>query len=134
MCKDASLWCLNEKRHIGESGSWKPENMPLSQLTTRSVAGEIDYQSKDGKVKENFLFDFLSSSDEAEKQAAARTLSGRKHTLLHCPYHQYLAHKPNQGEERLQANGSTEDLYRLQSGVGVQQIRRQQRIHVRGLP
>lgn len=44
MCKDASLWCLNEKRHIGESGSRKPENMPLSQLTTRSVAGDIDYQ------------------------------------------------------------------------------------------
>ena len=44
MCKDASLWCLNEKRHIGKSGRWKPDNMPLSQLTTRSVAGETDYQ------------------------------------------------------------------------------------------
>lgn len=57
---------VNEKRHVGDSGSWKPERMPLSQLTTRSVAGEVDYQQKDGKVKENFMFDFMSSTDKGE--------------------------------------------------------------------
>lgn len=57
---------VNEKRHIGESGNWKPENMPLSELTTKSVAGEVDYQSKNGNVKENFMFDFTASTDEGE--------------------------------------------------------------------
>lgn len=57
---------VNEKRHIGESSSWKPEKMPLSQLTTRSAAGEVDYQSKEGNVKENLMFDFMSSTDEGE--------------------------------------------------------------------
>lgn len=57
---------VNEKRHIGESGSWKPENMPLSQLTTKSVAGNIDYQSKKKFITENFMFEFTSSTDEAE--------------------------------------------------------------------
>ena len=57
---------VNEKRHIGESSSWKPEEMPRSQLTTKSVAGEVDYQSKDGNVKENFMVDFLASKDYEE--------------------------------------------------------------------
>lgn len=57
---------VNEKRHIGESGGWKPEQMPRSLLTTKSVAGEMDYQSKDGNVKENLMIDFLSSKDFAE--------------------------------------------------------------------
>ncbi len=57
---------VNEKRHIGESNSWTPEKMPRSLLTTKSVVGEVDYQSKDGNVKENFMVDFLSSKDYAE--------------------------------------------------------------------
>jgi len=57
---------VNEKRHIGETSSWKPENMPLSMLTTKSVAGEVDYQSKGSKLKENFMFDFMSSTDKGE--------------------------------------------------------------------
>lgn len=57
---------VNEKRHIGESSSWKPEKMPLSLLTTKSVAGEVDYQSKNGNVKENFMFDFMSSKENGE--------------------------------------------------------------------
>ncbi len=57
---------VNEKRHIGESNSWKPEKMPRSLLTTKSVAGEVDYQSKDGYIKENFMFDFLRSKDYSE--------------------------------------------------------------------
>lgn len=57
---------VNEKRHVGESGSWKPENMPRSLLTTKSVAGELDYHSKDGNVKENLMVDFMTSSDYGE--------------------------------------------------------------------
>ncbi len=57
---------VNEKRHIGESGSWKPEQMPRSLLTTKSVAGEVDYQSEDGNIKENLMVDFATSKDEGE--------------------------------------------------------------------
>lgn len=57
---------VNEKRHIGESGGWKPEHMPRSLLTTKSVAGEIDYQSKSGNVKENLMVDFMESKDYGE--------------------------------------------------------------------
>lgn len=57
---------VNEKRHIGESSSWKPESMPQSQLTTKSVSGDVDYQSKNGNVKENFMLDFMSSKNYGE--------------------------------------------------------------------
>lgn len=59
---------VNEKRHIGEAGSWHPDKMPRSLLTTRSVAGEIDYQSDDKNTKNNFVFDFTSSRTNAEKR------------------------------------------------------------------
>ncbi len=57
---------VNEKRHIGEYSSWTPDKMPSSLLTTRSAAGEIDYQSEDKNTKENFVFDFTSSRTNAE--------------------------------------------------------------------
>lgn len=57
---------VNEKRHIGESGGWKPEHMPRSLLTTKSVACEVDYKSKNGLVKDNFMIDFTSSKDFGE--------------------------------------------------------------------
>ncbi|MCM1516816.1 MAG: outer membrane beta-barrel family protein [Paraprevotella sp.] len=57
---------VNEKRHIGESGGWKPEHMPRSLLTTKSVACEVDYKSKNGLVKDNFMIDFTSSKDLGE--------------------------------------------------------------------
>ena len=57
---------VNEKRHIGESNSWKPESMPRSQLTTKSIAGEIDYQSKNGNLKDNLMVDFLATKDYGE--------------------------------------------------------------------
>lgn len=57
---------VNEKRHIGESGGWKPERLPRSLLTTKSVAGEVDYQSKDGQVKENLMLDFMATKDVGE--------------------------------------------------------------------
>ncbi len=57
---------VNEKRHIGQTSSWRPDKMPSSLLTTRSVAGEVDYQSEDKNKKENFVFDFTSSRTSAE--------------------------------------------------------------------
>ncbi|MEG1581339.1 MAG: outer membrane beta-barrel protein [Bacteroidaceae bacterium] len=57
---------VNEKRHIEETGQWKPENMPRSLLTTKSIAGEMDYQSKNGNVKENLMIDFMTSKNESE--------------------------------------------------------------------
>lgn len=35
----ANLNNVNESRHIGQSNSWRPEKMPISMLTTQSVAG-----------------------------------------------------------------------------------------------
>lgn len=57
---------VNEKRHIGETGQWKPENMPRSIVTTKSLAGEIDYQSKSGNVKDNLMVDFMTTKNEGE--------------------------------------------------------------------
>lgn len=57
---------VNEKRHIGESGGWKPEKMPRSLLTTESVAGEVDYRSPDERVEETFTADFMHSKNDAE--------------------------------------------------------------------
>lgn len=54
---------VNESRHIGESGHWTPANMPRSMQTTRSAATEIDYHSKEDKVKETFRADFMSVSE-----------------------------------------------------------------------
>lgn len=57
---------VNESRQIGQSGHWTPASMPRSLLTTRSVAGEIDYQTEDKNVKDNFHFDFTSTEDESD--------------------------------------------------------------------
>ena len=54
---------VNESRHIGQSGHWTPANMPRSMQTTRSAATEIDYHSKEDKVKETFRADFMSVSE-----------------------------------------------------------------------
>ncbi len=40
--------------------------MPSSLLTTKNVTGEVDYQSKEGNVKENFMVDFMASKIYAE--------------------------------------------------------------------
>jgi hypothetical protein len=55
---------VNESRHIGESGYWTPANMPQLTQTMRSAAIEIDYRSKDGKVNENFVTDYSSTSTD----------------------------------------------------------------------
>ena len=57
---------VNESRHIGRSDHWTPDAVPQSQLTTRSAAGEIDYQSADKNVQENLTADFTSTREEGE--------------------------------------------------------------------
>lgn len=42
---------VNETRHIGQSNNWTPATMPKNLVTTRSAAGEMDYQNKKGTVK-----------------------------------------------------------------------------------
>lgn len=52
---------VNETRHIGQSSSWTPEKTPKSQMTTRSVAGELKFDNR--KVEETFNADFTYTSD-----------------------------------------------------------------------
>lgn len=60
---------VNENRHIGEHGQWTPATMPQSLLTTRSVATDLDYQSKDKKTKNNFTADYTSSENKTEMRS-----------------------------------------------------------------
>lgn len=60
---------VNEGHHIGEHGQWTPATMPQSLFTTRSVAADLDYQSKDKNVKNNFTADYTSSGNESEMRS-----------------------------------------------------------------
>ena len=60
---------VNETRHIGESGHWTPATMPKNMLTTRSVAGEIDYHAKEDKVKNNLTASYTSTTDISESRS-----------------------------------------------------------------
>ncbi|MBQ3754085.1 MAG: hypothetical protein II864_11185, partial [Prevotella sp.] len=60
---------VNETRHIGESGNWTPATMPKNMLTTRSVAGEIDYHAKEDKVKNNLTASYTSTTDVSESRS-----------------------------------------------------------------
>ena len=58
---------VNEGRHIGQSDQWSPARQPRSLLTTRSVAGELNYENKsDNKkeVKETFRAEYTSTTDD----------------------------------------------------------------------
>ena len=74
---------VNEGRHIGRSDQWSPARQPHSLLTTRSVAGEINYQAQDESVKETFRTDYTSSTDEQTmSQHRERFLEGYTPTSL----------------------------------------------------
>ena len=60
---------VNETRHIGESGHWTPATMPKNMLTTRSVAGEMDYHAKEDKVKNNLTASYTSTTDISESKS-----------------------------------------------------------------
>ncbi|MBR1520683.1 MAG: hypothetical protein IJ635_05540 [Bacteroidaceae bacterium] len=55
---------VNESRHVGQTGQWSPARAPKSLLTTRSVAGEINYQSVGDKLKETLRTEYTSTTDE----------------------------------------------------------------------
>ena len=60
---------VSETRHIGQSGNWTPATMPKNMLTTRSVAGEIDYHAKEDKVKNNLTASYTSTTDVSESRS-----------------------------------------------------------------
>ena len=59
---------VNEGRHIGKDDHWTPARQPRSLLTTRSVAGEINYQTKGDELKETFRAEYTSTTDEQTMQ------------------------------------------------------------------
>lgn len=59
---------VNESRHIGQSDHWSPARQPRSLLTTRSVAGEINYQTKGDELKETFRAEYTSTTDAQTMQ------------------------------------------------------------------
>ena len=59
---------VNEGRHIGKDDHWTPARQPRSLLTTRSVAGEINYQTKGDALKETFRAEYTSTTDEQTMQ------------------------------------------------------------------
>ena len=59
---------VNEERRMNGESHWKPQDMPLSLLTTRSVAGEMDYQSEDETVKDNLLVEYASTEEDIQKR------------------------------------------------------------------
>ena len=60
---------VNETRHIGESGHWTPATMPKNLLTTRSIAGEMDYHAKEDRVKNNLTASYTSTTDISESRS-----------------------------------------------------------------
>ena len=61
---------VNESRQIGESGHWRPASIPRSLQDTRSIGGELDYQTnnqeKDQRIKNNLHIDFTTTDEEIE--------------------------------------------------------------------
>ena len=49
---------VNESRHVGNVGYWSPDRMPQNLTTIRSVAGETDYSSTKGTVKNTLSADY----------------------------------------------------------------------------
>ena len=74
---------VNESRHIGEQDNWTPNRMPQSQLTTRSVAGEMNYHSKGDLVKNTLTANYTSTTDETESRSRyEQFLEGQTPTSL----------------------------------------------------
>lgn len=57
---------VNETRHLGQMGYWSPALLPQSLVTTHSGAIDVDYQSKDKRMKNNLNASFTSTETEAE--------------------------------------------------------------------
>ena len=74
---------VSESRHIGQSGFWSPGGSPNSLKITRSGKAEIANFSNDNKIKNNFIAEYLSTSDNQQmRQRREQILVGRKPTSL----------------------------------------------------
>ena len=71
---------VNEGRHIGQSDNWSPARQPRSLLTTRSVAGELNYEKKGEnkkEIKETFRAEYMSNTnDQTVTQRTERFIEG----------------------------------------------------------
>lgn len=74
---------VNETRHIGESGHWTPQKAPRSLTTVRSGAVEIDYHTKEDRLKENFYAEYTSTTDHVQmRERREQFLDGRMPTSV----------------------------------------------------
>ena len=77
---------VNESRHIGQSDQWSPARQPRSLLTTRSIAGELNYEAKGDKnkeIKETFRAEFTSTTnDQTITQHTERFIEGCSPTSI----------------------------------------------------
>lgn len=58
---------VNEGRHIGRSDHWNPARQPRSLQTTRSVAGEVNYEANGEnkkEIKETLRAEYTSTTDD----------------------------------------------------------------------
>lgn len=70
----ANLNNVNESRHIGQSGNWKPEKMPKSILTTKSIAGEVNYDNK--KIEETLNVDYTYTENTLDMRQQSEYFIG----------------------------------------------------------
>ena len=74
---------VNESRHIGGEGHWTPATMPQSLLTTRSVATNLNYDSKEKKLSNDLTVDFTSKAARSEmRKRYEQFLEGSRPTSL----------------------------------------------------
>jgi hypothetical protein len=57
---------VNESRHIGKTDYWTPASAPISMITTRSVAGEMNFRNE--KVEETLTVDYSSTTNNLDMQ------------------------------------------------------------------
>lgn len=91
---------VNESRHIGESGNWTPVTMPRNLLTTRSIAGEMDYHNKEHTVKNNLSTSYTSTTDVSESRSRyEQFLQGLTPTSLTESFNSVGNHRWNAHDE-----------------------------------
>ncbi len=64
---------VNETRQMGAQGFWTPGGMPQSVITTRSVATDLDYQSKNKQVTNNLTAFYTDTKDETDMRMSQET-------------------------------------------------------------
>lgn len=64
---------VNESQHIGQSGSWSPQQMPTSMTTTKGVKAEADYASKDRNVNNTTFAEYTYSDVTTDMHSRRET-------------------------------------------------------------